>query len=158
MQKTYVQNSGNFTLTRDSRKHVQESVVHRNGSAVPSASSASYRSSLEVTPENDVNPRSSLGESSCKSKSSRELVKVLDRMWRLEEQQASNIATAKALIKELDSSQAQEKELVHEKKMNRQIMESLMKQITEDRRVNEIKDPLVAASIVHGGSVDEANL
>lgn len=61
-------------------------------------------------------------------------------MWCLEEQHASNIATAKGLIKELDFSQAQEKELVHEKKMNRQIMESLMKQITEDKLFNKNKE------------------
>ncbi|CAK8544876.1 unnamed protein product [Lathyrus sativus] len=133
---------------RDSRRCVQASFgqprrsVDRNGSAVQSvsASPASYRRSLEVMPENDVNPRSSLGQSSCNSKSSRELVKVLDRMRCLEEQHASNIATAKALINELDFSQAQVKELVQEKKMNRKIVESLMKQITEDKRVNEVKE------------------
>ncbi|CAL5194978.1 unnamed protein product [Lathyrus oleraceus] len=131
---------------RDSRRRIRASVdqrrrsVDRNGSAVQSASPASYRSSFEVTPENEVNPRSCLGESSCNSKCSKELVKVLDRMRCLEEQRASNIETAKALINELDFSQAQEEELVHEKKMNRKIMESLMKQITEDKRVNEIKE------------------
>ncbi|KAL5061246.1 hypothetical protein RYX36_032850 [Vicia faba] len=125
------------TSARDSRRRVHASDVEcrrsvdRNGSAAQSASPASDRGSLEVTPENDVNPRSSLGESRCNSKSSRELVKVLDRMWCLEEQNASNIATAKALISEIDFSQAQEKELVIEKKMNRQIMERLMKQMTE---------------------------
>jgi len=72
--------------------------------------------------------------------SSRELVKVLDRSWGLEEQDASNIAIVKALIMELDLSQTQVKELLQEKKMNKQEMENLMKKITEDKLVNKKKE------------------
>lgn len=114
---------------RDSRRRVQASVVQhgksvdRNCSALQSVSPSNCLSSMEVTQE-----------------SSRELVKVLKRSRRLEEQDASNIAIVKALIVELDLSQTQVKELLQEKKMNKQEMESLMKKITEDKLVNKNKE------------------
>lgn len=114
---------------RDSRRRVQASVVQqgksvdRNGSALQSVAPANCLSSMEVTQD-----------------SSRELVKVLDHSWRLEEQDALNIAIVKALIMELDLSQTQVKELLQEKKMNKQEIESLMKKITEDKLVNQNKE------------------
>jgi len=41
---------------------------------------------------------------------------------------------------ELDLSQTQVKQLLQEKKMNKQEMESLMKKITEDKLVNKNKE------------------
>jgi len=52
----------------------------------------------------------------------------------------SNIAIVKALIMELDLSQTQVKQLLQEKKMNKQEMKSLMKKITEDKLVNKNKE------------------
>ncbi|GAU13610.1 hypothetical protein TSUD_347140 [Trifolium subterraneum] len=114
---------------RDSRRHVQASAVQhdrsidRNGSSRRSVSPTSCRRLMEVTQE-----------------PSREAVKVLDRIWHPEEQDPSNMAIVKALIMELGLSQTQVKELLQEKNENKQEMENLMKQITEDKLVNKNKE------------------
>ncbi|RDX67688.1 hypothetical protein CR513_53402, partial [Mucuna pruriens] len=103
-------------------------------------------SSMQVAPYKHVNPISSLDfkgwitESSHKPKTSRELIKVLNHIWCLEEQHASNISVVKALKMELDLSRAQVKELQQEKQLNKHEMENLMKQITEDKLVRKNKE------------------
>ncbi|KAJ1414677.1 hypothetical protein SESBI_18616 [Sesbania bispinosa] len=139
-------------FARSLRKHVKPShvqhhrSVERNDCALQPVSPASYSSSMEVAPDDHLNPISSLGfkgrigESSCNPKTSKELVKVFNRICCLEEQYVSNIAAAKALKMELDHSQAQVKELLQEKQMNKQEMKSLMKQMTEDKLVRKNKE------------------
>lgn len=81
-----------------------------------------------------------IGESSQSFKTSTELLKVLNRIWTLEEQHASNIALVKALKMELDHSQAKIEVLLHEKQSDRQEMDDLMKHVTENKLVWKNKD------------------
>lgn len=59
-------------------------------------------------------------------KTSTELLKVLNRIWRLEEQQHSNMSLVKAMQKELNNARTQIKALVQEKRRNRQEMKQLV--------------------------------
>ncbi|KAH8516894.1 hypothetical protein H0E87_005021 [Populus deltoides] len=120
----------------------------RDGNALkPTISPASCDSSMEVAPYNPaVTPSSSsdfkgrMGESSYSLKTSTELLKVLNRIWSLEEQQASNMSLLRALKMELDHSQSQIKELLKEKQADRQEMDNLMKQLAEDKVVRKNKE------------------
>ncbi|XP_054794144.1 uncharacterized protein At5g41620-like isoform X2 [Prosopis cineraria] len=117
----------------------------RDGCILEPLSSASYSGSLEVAPYNQaVTPVSSfnfkgrrMGESSCNVKTSRELLKVLNRICSLEEHHASSISVVQALKMELDLSRARVKELLQEKQMDRQGTEHLMKKMTEDQLVRK---------------------
>ncbi|KAI4355174.1 hypothetical protein L6164_003970 [Bauhinia variegata] len=81
-----------------------------------------------------------MGGSGYRVRTSTELLKVLNRIWSLEELHASNISVVKALKMELDLSHARIKELLREKKMNRQEMGELMKQIAQDKFVRRNKE------------------
>ncbi|PWA83476.1 hypothetical protein CTI12_AA061810 [Artemisia annua] len=130
------------------RRHVAASLmqhhrtVQRNHEAVRAVSPASYgSSSMEVAPYNPaVTPTSSIefrganGETSYSLKTSTELLKVLNRIWSLEEQHAANISLVRALKRELDMSRAKIKELARDRQSDRHEMEHLMKQITEDKQ------------------------
>ncbi|RZB49672.1 hypothetical protein D0Y65_052547 [Glycine soja] len=134
------------------RRHVQTSLVQhhrsakRNGRTKQPVSPPCYKSSMQVAPYNHVNPISSLEfkgwitESSRNPKTSRELLKVLNRIWSLEEQHASNISVVKALKMELELSWAQVKELQQEKQLNKRDMENLMEQIAEEKLVRKNKE------------------
>ncbi|KAM7508601.1 hypothetical protein LguiA_019054 [Lonicera macranthoides] len=131
------------------RRYIEASLIQhhnsvdRNGHAhaLQPVSPASYASSsLEVAPYNPtVTPASSvdfkgrIGEGNYSLKTSTELLKVLNRIWTLEEQHASNSSLVKALKAELDHSRAQIKELLQEKKRDRQEMNNLMKNKDHER-------------------------
>ncbi|KAK7397396.1 hypothetical protein VNO78_18567 [Psophocarpus tetragonolobus] len=133
------------------RRQVETSVVqhHRsvkiNGRTEQPVSPPCHSSSMQVAPYN-VNHVSYLDlkgwitKSTRNPKSSRELLKVLNRIWCLEEQHASNISVVKALKMELDLSRAQIKELRQEKQLNKHEMENLMKQVTEEKLVRKNKE------------------
>ncbi|KAG6399371.1 hypothetical protein SASPL_140850 [Salvia splendens] len=79
-----------------------------------------------IAPCYPATPSSSVelnGELSYRSKTSTKLLKVLNRVWILEEQHASNVSLIKALKKELDHACFQAKELSREKQ--REPMERL---------------------------------
>ncbi|KAK7285803.1 hypothetical protein RJT34_20584 [Clitoria ternatea] len=143
---------------RSLQRHVQTSLaqhhtsVKRNSCTPQPISLASYGSSMQVALSNHVNHLSSPDfkgrnrESSGNSKTSTELLNVLNRIWCLEEQHASNVSAVKALNMELDLSRAQVKKLLQEKQLNKHKMENLMKQITEDKVVkNKGHDKMKAA-------------
>ncbi|XAR63009.1 hypothetical protein NMG60_11022791 [Bertholletia excelsa] len=118
--------------------------VESNGHALLPVSPASYGSSMEVAPYNPaVTPGSSLEfkgrirDSSFNLKTSTELLKVLNRIWSLEEQHASTMTLVSALKKELDHSRAQIKELLREKQINQQEMEDLTKQVADNKAVRK---------------------
>ncbi|KAK4593895.1 hypothetical protein RGQ29_017826 [Quercus rubra] len=139
------------------RRHVAASLIQhpqsvdRNDSALQPISPSSYSSSFEVVPYNPVvTPTKSLdfngrmGESSYSLKTSTELLKVINRIWSLEEQHASNISLVKALKMKLYLSQARIKELLEEKHLERHEMDDLMMQV-QDRiqaAVESIRDEL----------------
>ncbi|XP_020213618.1 uncharacterized protein At5g41620 [Cajanus cajan] len=127
------------------RRHVQTSLVQHHRSVKRNGRTKQPVSPpTQVAPYNNhVKPKSSLDlkgwitESSRKPKTSREL---LNRIWCLEEQHASNISEVKALKMELDLSRARVKELQHQKQLNKHEMENLMKQITEEKLVRKNKE------------------
>ncbi|MED6220655.1 hypothetical protein PIB30_046937 [Stylosanthes scabra] len=132
-----------------SKRHVQAShLQHRRsieskGCAPQPVSPASYCNSVKVASYNrSLNPTSSgeLKGTYGDPKTSRELLKVLNRFSGLEEQNASSISVMKALKMELDLSQAQVRDLLHENQISKQEMEILMKQIEEDRLVRKNKE------------------
>ncbi|KAJ4826715.1 hypothetical protein Tsubulata_050168 [Turnera subulata] len=142
-----------------SRRHAVPSVTQRHplveeSSHLQPLSPESYDSSMEVATHNDaISPTSSLdfkgrkGESSYGLKTSTELLKVLNRIWGLEEQQASNMSLLKALQVELDHSRSQIKRLLKEKQTTRQEIDDLMRQIEEDKLIrNKDQDRIKAAA------------
>nr|GMD97629.1 uncharacterized protein At5g41620-like isoform X2 [Ipomoea batatas] len=121
--------------------------IERNNHAIQPVSPASYGSSMEITPYNPaMTPSSSIdykgkiAETGYSLKTSTELLKVLNRIWILEEQHASNMSLVKALKKELDRAHTRIKELVRNQQTERHKMDELMKQITEDKLVRKSKE------------------
>ncbi|KAK9749467.1 hypothetical protein RND81_02G128000 [Saponaria officinalis] len=118
--------------------------VDRNCRALQPVSPASYSSSMEITPYNPAASSSSSLEYKGRMvdpnhtlKTSTELIKVLNRIWCLEEQHASNISVTKALKTELDNARTRIKELLREKQMDRQVIDGLMKQLSEHKLVRK---------------------
>ncbi|BAT87885.1 hypothetical protein LR48_Vigan10g160800 [Vigna angularis] len=131
-------------------EHVGTSLVQhhrsakRNGRTKQPVSPPCHCSSMQVAPYNNpmrsVDLRSWITESNRNPKTSRELLKVLNHIWCLEEQHASNLSVVKALKMELDLSRAQVKELQQEKQLNKHEMENLIKQRTEEKIVKKSKE------------------
>ncbi|XP_058743931.1 uncharacterized protein At5g41620-like [Vicia villosa] len=89
------------------------------------------------------------------------LLNVLNRIWSLEEQQASNISVVKALKMELGRSRKRMKELVRENEMNTREMERLMKKMAMEKfvRKNKERDRIKAAvQSIHEELKDERAL
>ncbi|KAL9320447.1 hypothetical protein ACSQ67_012286 [Phaseolus vulgaris] len=130
--------------------HVGTSLVQhhrsakRNGRTKLPVSPPCHCSSMQVAPYNhpirSLDFKGWITESSRNPKTSRELLKVLNHIWCLEEQHASNLSVVKALKMELDLSRAQVKELQQEKQLNKHEMENLMKQRTEEKIVRKNKE------------------
>ncbi|XP_022881299.1 uncharacterized protein At5g41620-like isoform X2 [Olea europaea var. sylvestris] len=121
--------------------------IERSHRAIQPVSPASYCSSLEITPYNPTaTPTSSIdlkgriGETSQRLKTSTELLKVLNRIWVLEEQHVSNISLVKALKRDLDHARSRIKELVREQQTERLEIDDLMKQIKEDTLIRKNKE------------------
>ncbi|XP_039000039.1 uncharacterized protein At5g41620-like [Hibiscus syriacus] len=135
------------------RKHSSASpmqharLVERNGHAPQPVSLASCGSSLEIAPYDPaVAPSTSLDfkgrseRSSYSLKTPTELLKVLNRIWSLEEQHISNMSLVNALKTELGHSRGRIKELLREQQTERQEMDNLMKQVTEDKFIRKNKE------------------
>ncbi|XWS50039.1 hypothetical protein CRYUN_Cryun12cG0054000 [Craigia yunnanensis] len=121
--------------------------IEKNNNALQPVSSASYGSSMEVapynpavTPSSSLDFRGSIGESHYNLKTSTELLKVLNHIWILEEQHASNISLIKALKMELDHARVRIKELFRGQQADRHEIDDLMKQIAEDKLVRKSKE------------------
>ncbi|XP_058100293.1 uncharacterized protein At5g41620-like [Magnolia sinica] len=121
-------------------------LIERSGRALQPVSPASC-SSMEIAAYNQpVTPTSSLdfkarfGESGYNLRTSTELLKVLNRIWGLEEQHASNVSLVKALKKELGHSRARIQELVQEQQADRNEIDDLMKQVAEDKLISRSKE------------------
>ncbi|XP_044502177.1 uncharacterized protein At5g41620-like [Mangifera indica] len=132
--------------------------VERNRCALQPVSPASYDSLLEVasynpvpavvTPTSSLDSKDKLGGSTYNLKTSTELLKVLDRIWSLEEQYESNMSLVKALKTELDHSRAKIRELLQEKQTNQQEMDNLMKQVAEEKLIRKNKEQDRLKSVV----------
>ncbi|OAY56437.2 hypothetical protein MANES_02G014200v8 [Manihot esculenta] len=93
-----------------------------------------------VTPTSSLDFRGRIGESNYSLKTSTELLKVLNRIWSLEEQHASNMSLIKALKMELDHARVRIKELLRDQQADRHEIDDLMKQIAEDKLVRKSKE------------------
>ncbi|KAE8681547.1 GDSL esterase/lipase [Hibiscus syriacus] len=114
--------------------------VERNGRAPQSVSPASCGRSLEIAPYDPaVAPSTSL-DFKGRSERSKKLLKVLNRIWSLEEQHVSNVSLVNALKTELGHSRGRIKELLREQQTERQEMDNLMKQVTEDKYIRKNKE------------------
>ncbi|KAM0833045.1 hypothetical protein ACQ4PT_064532 [Festuca glaucescens] len=141
------QNSGGFDrnltdLSKDLRKLHQE----RSHAAQP-FSPASYTSStrgsnidraINLGRALDVKGRSRVAGYNLNT--STELLKVLNRIWCLEEQQTANMSVVKGLKLELQQAQAHIQELKQERRGYRHEVASLMRQLSEDKLVRKNKN------------------
>lgn len=93
-----------------------------------------------ATPTSSLEFKGRIGESRYSLKTSTELLKVLNRIWSLEEQHASNISLIKALKSELDHARIRVKELLRDRQADRREIDDLMKQIAEDKLVRKSKE------------------
>ncbi|KAL1561957.1 hypothetical protein AAHA92_04591 [Salvia divinorum] len=116
-------------------------------------SPASCSSSMEmalprssaVSPKSSVVSNVKFGESSYSLKTSTELLKVLNKIWSLEEKHALDMSLVRALKRELEQSQARNQELMQEKQIDQSEIDHLVKQMTEykvgrKREQQRIKD------------------
>lgn len=93
-----------------------------------------------ITPGSSTNYRGRLGESGYNLKASAELVKVLNRIWSLEEQHASSVSSVKALRVELGHARSRIQELTQEQQACRHEMDDLMKQVAEDKLIRKNRE------------------
>ncbi|XP_073313858.1 uncharacterized protein At5g41620-like [Primulina huaijiensis] len=135
------------------KKHVAATLmqhhraIERSNHALQPVSPASYGSSMELAPYNPaVTPTSSIelkgrtGETSYSLKTSTELLKVLNRIWSLEEQHVSNVSLIKALKKELDHSRSRIKDFMRARQTDRHEIDELVKQIAEEKLTRKNKE------------------
>lgn len=141
------QSSGGFDrnptdLSKDLHKLHQE----RSHAAQP-FSPASYTSStrgsnidqaINLGRSLDVKDRSRVAGYNLNT--STELLKVLNRIWSLEEQQTANMSVVKGLKLELQQAQAHIQELKQERRGYRHEVASLMRQLSEDKLVRKNKN------------------
>ncbi|CAN6443885.1 unnamed protein product [Victoria cruziana] len=93
-----------------------------------------------ATPSSSLDIKSRAGELSCNLKTSTELLKVLNRIWFLEEQQATNASIIKTLKIERDHARAQVQELIQVQQDDRQEIDDLMKQYTEEKLMRKSRE------------------
>ena len=93
-----------------------------------------------AAPGSSVELKGRIGESSYGFKTSAELLKVLNRIWSLEEQHASNMSLVKALKNELDHARSRIKDLLRYQQAHRREIDELMKQISEDNLARKNKE------------------
>lgn len=84
-----------------------------------------------VTPTSSFDFKGRVGESSYSLKTSTDLLKVLNRIWSLEEQHASNVSLIKALKVELGHARARIKKLLQDQQAERHEIDDLMKQVED---------------------------
>ncbi|KAJ1259307.1 hypothetical protein BS78_10G143900 [Paspalum vaginatum] len=109
-------------------------------------SPASYTSSVGATTINLVSPTRSLDcnarfrQTGNDIRTSTELLKVLNRIWSLEEQHAADVSAMKGLKRELHHAQVCIQELMQERQRYHHEIDSLARQVTEDKMARRTKD------------------
>ncbi|KAF3792810.1 Uncharacterized protein EJ110_NYTH10764 [Nymphaea thermarum] len=146
---THDQRPSNGSLTRKVAASLIEhqKLINGNDRALQPVSPASYVSSMEggaynqaTTPSSSLDIKSRRGELGCNLKTSTELLKVLNRIWILEEQQTSNASIIKTLKLERDHARAQVHELIQVQQEDRQEIDELMKQYAEDKLMRKNRE------------------
>ncbi|CAA3020254.1 Hypothetical predicted protein [Olea europaea subsp. europaea] len=97
-----------------------------------------YRS--DHSRSSSLESKGKFGAPSYSLQTSAELLKVLDRIWKLEEKHALNRSLIKTLTRELDYSNVKVKELLLEKKRDKQEIAELKKEITEGKVARKNKE------------------
>ncbi|KAJ1278863.1 hypothetical protein BS78_04G111700 [Paspalum vaginatum] len=127
-----------LTVSKHHRLHQERS--HR----IQPFSPASYTGSVGGSNINQtISPTRSLGRSmgeGCSLKTSTELLKVLNRIWSLEEQHTANLSVVNGLKLELQQAQTHIQELMQEKRRYRNEVSSLMRQLSENKLVRKNKE------------------
>ncbi|CAL4970180.1 unnamed protein product [Urochloa decumbens] len=80
---------------------------------------------------------------------STELLKVLNRIWSLEEQHTANLSVVNGLKLELQQAQTHIQELMQERRRYRHEVSSLMRQLSENKLVRKNKDHGKIDTVVH---------
>ncbi|XP_057810171.1 uncharacterized protein At5g41620-like isoform X2 [Salvia miltiorrhiza] len=110
--------------------------IETSSHATQTVSPSSCSSSMEIALCNPATSPSSIelkgrnGELTYSFRTSTEVLRVLNRVWSLEEQHVSNMSLIKALKKELGRARFHAKELVRDQQGGRHEMVELMKNIT----------------------------
>ncbi|XP_024996931.1 uncharacterized protein At5g41620 [Cynara cardunculus var. scolymus] len=114
--------------------------VGKNGNDLQHVSSASCCSSMQVTPF--IKAATPIGYT---VKTSTHLLKILNRIWNLEEQHSLNVALIKTLKRELGISRAQITTLIEERKRDRQEMDEWKKSINDRKKkaIESTRDELL---------------
>ncbi|XP_019085244.1 PREDICTED: uncharacterized protein At5g41620 isoform X2 [Camelina sativa] len=142
-------------------------LIERNDHALQPVSPTSYDSSLEVAPYNAaVSPGSSLefrgrrraGEPNYNLKTSTELLKVLNKIWSLEEQHSANISLIKSLKAELAHSRSRIKELLRCQQADRRDMDDFVKQLAGEKLSKDTKEHDRLSSVAGQSLEDERRL
>ncbi|KAL6603992.1 hypothetical protein ACP70R_044353 [Stipagrostis hirtigluma subsp. patula] len=114
-------------------------------------SPASYTSSVGAASINLVSPTRSLDfrQAGYNLKTSTELLKVLNRIWSLEEQHAADVLALKGLKQELQHAQGCIEELMHERQRYHHEIDSLARQVTEDKMARRNKEQEKSRAALH---------
>ncbi|OEL14551.1 Uncharacterized protein BAE44_0024430 [Dichanthelium oligosanthes] len=119
--------------------------IRRRGRRAPAVDEASADADRATT-VNLVSPTRSLDcnarfrQAGNDLKTSTELLKVLNRIWSLEEQHAADVSVMKGLKRELHHAQACIQELMQERQRYHHEIDSLARQVTEDKMAQKNKD------------------
>ncbi|TKW36899.1 hypothetical protein SEVIR_1G011900v4 [Setaria viridis] len=119
-------------------------------------SPASFTSSVgESNVNNTISPTRSLDimgrsvRAGYGLQTSTELLKVLNRIWSLEEQHTANLSVVNGLKLELQQAQTHIQELMQERRRYRHEVSSLMRQLSENKLVRKSKDHGKIDTVVH---------
>ena len=105
--------------------------IRKNGGSFQPLPSPSNGSSMEIEArERAFTPTS---DSRYNPTTSTKLLKILNRIWSLEEQHSSSLSLVSALRSELEHARVRVQELMQEQKVDRQQIDSLMKRIAEEK-------------------------
>ncbi|KAK3152674.1 hypothetical protein QOZ80_2BG0162020 [Eleusine coracana subsp. coracana] len=152
-------------LASSSMKHhrLHDESSHRRHLFSP----ASYTSSIGGSAVNQlISPARSLDIQrfrvpSSSLKTSTELLKVLNRIWSLEEQHTANLSVVNGLRLELQQAQAHIRELMQERRQYRHEVSSLLRQLSENKVAKKNKEHAKIEGAVHslqGELADERRL
>ncbi|KAK3156527.1 hypothetical protein QOZ80_2AG0108360 [Eleusine coracana subsp. coracana] len=140
-------------LASSSMKHhrLHDESSHRRHLFSP----ASYTSSIGGSAVNQfISPVRSLDIQrfrvpSSSLKTSTELLKVLNRIWSLEEQHTANLSVVNGLRLELQQAQAHIRELMQERRQYRHEVSSLLRQLSENKVAKKNKEHAKIEGAVH---------
>uniref|UniRef100_A0A0D9VEG9 Uncharacterized protein n=1 Tax=Leersia perrieri TaxID=77586 RepID=A0A0D9VEG9_9ORYZ len=150
------QNSGGFGRhLADSSKNHHKLNQARNCTAQP-LSPGSYTSSIGdssinqvISPARSLDMKGRFRGAGYNLKTSTELLKVLNRIWSLEEQHTADMSVINGLKLELQQAQEHIQELMRERRGYRNDVASLVRQLSEDKPVWKNKDKEKIAADIH---------